>query len=111
MKKAISLIFPFVTGLFGGWFIECFLCVISVTMSPFANPDQSEFLVFCSLNSLVSALILIALIIVDISFFMDFGNKKKRMLHFIVQACTTIFVCLVSWHYAQQVIDVLYNIF
>lgn len=46
MKKIIPFIFPLITGLFGGWFIECFLCVASITMSPFGDLDQFNFFSF-----------------------------------------------------------------
>ena len=80
MKKIIPFIFPLITGLFGGWFIECFLCVASITMSPFGDLDQFNFFLFCGIVSLVSLLIIIVATIVNISFFIELSNKKKCML-------------------------------
>ena len=111
MKKIIPFIFPLITGLFSAWLIECFLCVASIFVSPFANLEESKFLVFCGINSLVSALVIIVVVIADIMFLIELNNKKNFRLVLILQACTTIFICLVSWHYAEQVIDVLYKFF
>ena len=111
MKKIIPFIFPLITGLFGGWFIECFLCVASIIMSPFGDLDQFNFFLFCGIVSLVSLLIIIVATIVNISFFIELSNKKKCMLGLIVQVCTTFFICLVSWHCVAQVINVLYKFF
>lgn len=111
MKKIIPFAFPLITGLFAGWFIECFLCVASIIMSPFADLDQFKFLLFCGITSLVSLLIIIVSVIVNISFFIELSNKKKCKLGLIVQVCTTIFICSVSWHCAAQVINALYKFF
>ena len=111
MKKIIPFIFPLITGLFGGWFIECILWVASIIMSPFGDLDQFNFFLFCGIVSLVSLLIIIVATIVNISFFIELSNKKKCMLGLIVQVCTTIFICLVSWHCVAQVINVLYKFF
>ena len=111
MKKIIPFIFPLIAGLFGGWFIECFLCVASIIMSPFGDLDQFNFFLFFFIVSLVSLLIIIVATIVNISFFIELSNKKKCMLGLIVQVCTTIFICLVSWHCVSQVINVLYKFF
>ena len=111
MKKIIPFIFPLITGLFGGWFIECFLCVASIIMSPFGDLDQFNFFLFCGIVSLVSLLIIIVATIVNISFFIELSNKKKCMLGLIVQVCTTFFICLVSWHCVAQVINVLYTFY
>ena len=75
MKKIIPFIFPLITGLFGGWFIECFLCVASITMSPFGDLDQFNFFLFCGIVSLVSLLIIIVATIVNISFFIEQQEK------------------------------------
>ena len=111
MKKIIPFISPLITGLFSGWFVECFLWVASIIMSPFANLAQSKFLVFCGINSLVAALIIIVVVILDIMFLIELNNKKKFRLVLMAQACIMIFICLISWHYAAQMINVLYKFF
>lgn len=111
MKKIISFISPLITGLFSGWLIECFLCVASIMMSPFSTFEESKFLVFCAINSLVSALIIIVVVIADVMFLIELNNKKKLRLVLILQACATILICFVSWHYAEQIINALYNLF
>lgn len=109
MKKTIPFIFPLITGLLSGWFVECFLCAVSITISPFANLEESKILVFCGINSLVVALIIIVLVIVDIMFLIELNDKKKFRLILILQSCATFFICLVSWYYAEKIINTLYN--
>ena len=111
MKKIYFFIFPLIMGLFSGWFIECFLCVLSIIMSPFSTYEESKFLIFCGINSLVSALLFIVITIADVLSFKKLKDKKKMRFALILQACATIFAFLSSWYYAEQVIDVLYGIF
>lgn len=108
MKKTIPFIAPFITGLFSGWFIECFLCFFSIMISPFAGFEESKFLVFCGINSLLSALIIIAFVIVDVIFLIELNNKKKSKF-LIAQACVAIFLCVISWNCADQIINTLYH--
>ena len=110
MKKIIPFVFPLITGLFAGWFIECFLCVASIIMSPFSTFDESKILVFCEINLLVSALIIIVVAIADVMFLIELNNKKKLRSVLILQACVTILIYFVSWYYAEQIINALYNL-
>lgn len=110
MKKIIPFISPLITGVFGGWFIECFLCGISIITSPFSTFEESKILFLCGINSLVSALIIIVVVIADVMFLIELNNKKKLRLVLILQACATIFICFVSWYYAEQIINALYNL-
>ncbi len=111
MKKAIPFIAPLITGLFSGWFIECFLCFFSIMISPFADFEESSFLVFCGISSLLSALIIIVVVIVDVMFLIELNNKKKISFSLIAQTSAAIFICVISWHYAEQMINTLYNFF
>lgn len=111
MKKIIPVISPLIIGLLSAWFIEFFLCVASIVMSPFANLEESQFLIFCGIASLVSVLIIIVVVVADVMFLIELNNKKKFRLVLILQACAMILICFVSWYYAEQIINALYNLF
>ena len=108
MKKIVPFIYSLIIGLFSGWFIECFLCFLSIMTSPFSGSEKAEFLVFLGINSLLSAVIVIVVVIADVVFLIKLNNKKKIRLFLIAEACVAIFICLLSWHCAAQLIDVLY---
>lgn len=110
MKKIVPFICSLTIGLFSGWFIECFLCFLSIMVSPFSDFEETKFLVFWGINSLLSAVIIIVVVIVDVIFLIELNSKKKSVF-LIANACVAIFICLLSWYYAAQVSDVLYKSF
>ena len=107
MKKTVPFIYSLIMGLFSGLFIACFLYIASIITSPFANFETSNTLIFAVIALLVSVMIIIVIVIADIMFLMRLNNKKKMRLVLILQACATIFICLLPWHYTAQVIDIL----
>ena len=111
MKKTIPFIFPLIIGLFSGWFIECFLCYLSIMISPFAGFEEKTFLFFCGISSLLSVLIITVVVIVDVMFLIELNNKKKIRFSLIAQTCVAIFICVISWSCADQMINTLYNFF
>lgn len=111
MKKIITFISPLLIGLFSGCFVECFLCVASIVISPFSTFEQFKFSAFCGIISLVSALIIIVVAIADVMLLIELNNKKKMKIVLVLQTCATILFCFVSWYYAAQIIDALYYLF
>ncbi len=106
MKKTIPILVPVVTGLFGGWFAECFLNFCSITASPFANLEEPGFLVFCGICSLVSALLILTVAIANAFFLIELDNRKKARLVLIAQACVTLSLFAVSLRFAERIIHI-----
>ena len=106
MKKTIPILSPFVIGLVGGWFVECFLNFCSI-ISPFVNLEETNFLVFCGISSLLSALLILTVVIANAFFLIALNNKKKTRLVLIAQACVSLLLFAVSLSYAEQIIHVL----
>ena len=110
MKKIYFFIFPLMIGLFSGWFIECLLTCFSVIMSPYSTFVEYKLFLLCGGFSLVSALIIIAVVIADVRFLIELNNRKRLRLVLILQVCATIFICFVSWDYSVQIINSLYRL-
>ncbi|MDY3863818.1 MAG: hypothetical protein SOZ51_06930 [Eubacteriales bacterium] len=106
MKKTIPILVPIVTGLFGGWFAECFLNFCSIIASPFANLEEPGFLVFCGICSLVSALLILTVAIANAFFLIELDNRKKARLVLIAQACVTLSLFAVSLRFAERIIHI-----
>ena len=104
MKKVVPMLSPFVIGLSGGWFAECFLCWCSVMASPFAGSAERDILVFCGIGSLLSALQVLAFAIADVLFLTELDNAKRRTLFLVAQAGVAILLFAVSLSCAEQVI-------
>ena len=110
MKKIILFISPLIVGLFSGLVIECLLTCFSAIMSPFSTFVEYKLFLVCGGFSLVSALIIIAVVIADVRFLIELNNRKKLRLVLILQSCATIFICFVSWNYSVQIINYLYHL-
>lgn len=111
MKRIIPFITPFITGLFGGWVVECFLCFSSIMTSPFAGSEKSRFLVFLGICILLSASIIIAVVIVNAGFLIELNNTKRIRFFVIAQACVAILLFAISWSYADRLMNIFYNFF
>ena len=104
MKKTIPVIAPISTGLLGGWYVECFLCLLSIMVSPFARPEETQYFIFFGISSLLSALLILVMVIVDAMFLIDLDDKKKIRFYLIAQICVVILLFFVSWICAERIV-------
>ena len=104
MKKTIPILSPFAIGLVGGWFAECFLNFCSI-ISPFTNLEKTNFLVFCGISSLLSALLILTVVIANAFFLIALNSKKKARLVLIAQACVSFLLFAVSLNFADKILS------
>lgn len=100
-RKMVAFMAPWVTGLLGGWLIECVLCFLSASISPFTGSEWSRFLLICGLCAFLCALIIIAVVIGDIKY-MSALEKAGRI--YLLQTCTSLLLLFISWGCADRLI-------
>ncbi len=97
MKKSIPFIFPIVFGVFGGLFVECLMCVLSIMVSPFSTYAVAPFFYFCLFVSVLAAAITIVMLIVNVIHLVNLDNDRKVKLVIVAQAIVGIALLLLSW--------------
>jgi uncharacterized membrane protein len=105
MKKMIPVFSPIIIGLFGGLFVECVLCVLSVVISPFADSEQIPTLNFLVLTALLSILFIAPMVIANIAYLINLNNAKRAKRIAILEALSALVLFLVSWSLWEAILD------
>lgn len=103
-RKLVAFTAPLATGLLGGWLIECVLCFLSVSISPFAGSEEAPFLLFCGLCAFLSALIITAVVIANIKCMSAWENTGRILT---VQTVVSLLLLFISWGCADRLVHTL----
>ena len=111
MKKAILLVSPLICGIFGGLFIECLMCILSIIVSPFF--DSVQYPVFALLIGIavLSALLATAMIIVDAKHLINRKDQNRTKTIIAIQILVFVTILLLSWSLFDIAVDKLYHLF
>ena len=110
MKKLIPIISPFVTGLFGGLFVECTMCVLATVVSPFSDVDRASFPYLLLFLAVLAALITVAVVIVNTVYLVNLNDKSKIKATVILEALACIATFFITWSFWNTIIDKLYQL-
>ena len=103
MKKILLfMIFPLLFGLLGALLLECIILGLSILVSPFAAIDEKPFLIFVLSISLLTILLIAAMVFFYVKYLFNLGcqgNIKKVIViqTFISAVSFSAFLTLYEW--------------
>ena len=111
MKKIIPVISPIIVGLFGGLFVECAMCALSIMMSPFSDSAQIPILIRLILIAILSALFIALMVIANIVYLINLNNNKRAKRIAVLEAIVALALFFVSWSFSGFIIDGISKLF
>ncbi len=111
MKKLIPVFSPIIIGLFGGLFVECALCAMSLVISPFVDSEQTSILIFLMLIVLLSALFIALMAVANVAYLINLNNNKRAKLIAVLEAIVVLTLFFVSWSFSGFIIDGISKLF
>ena len=105
MKKLIPVFSPIIIGLFGGLFVECALCAMSLVISPFVDSKQTSILIFLMLIVLLSALFIALMAVANVAYLINLNNNKRAKLIAILEAIAALTLFFVSWSFWETILN------
>ena len=93
MKKTIPYICTVVYGLLGGVLIQSFIGFMSIMTSPFSTLDAAPFANFCFLISVLSAILIIVMVIVNATYLINLENKRSAKIIIFAEILIACGIC------------------
>ena len=98
MKKSIPFISPLVIGVFASLFVECLMCILSISASPFTTYKVAPFFYSCIFISVLAALPTIAIIIINMIYLVNLDNAQRAKLTIMAEIFPAIALFLFFWN-------------
>ena len=111
MKKMIPVFSPIIVGLFGGLFVECAMCALSIMMSPFSDSAQIPPFIRLILIAILPALFIALMVIANIAYLINLNNNKRAKRIAVLEAIVARALFFVSWSFSGFIIDGVFNLF
>ena len=111
MKKAILFVSPLICGVFGGLFIECLMCILPMIVSPFFDSSQYPVLGLLIGLAILSAVLAVAMIIVDAMHLINRKDKNRTKTIIVIQVLVFVTILLISWSFFDTAVDKLHSLF
>ena len=111
MKKMIPVISPIIVGLFGGLFVECVLCALSIMTSPFSNSAQIPIFIRLILIAILPALFIALMVIANVVYLINLNNNKRAKRIAVLEAIVALALFFVSWNFSGFIIDGIFKLF
>ena len=111
MKKMIPVFSPIIVGLFGGLFVECAMCALSIMMSPFSDSAQIPPFIRLILIAILPALFIALMVIANIAYLINLNNNKRAKRIAVLEAIVALALFFVSWSFSGFIIDGVFNLF
>ena len=111
MKKLIPVFSPIIVGLFGGLFVECVLCALSIMTSPFSNSAQIPIFIRLILIAILPALFIALMAIANTAYLMNLNDMKKAKTIAVCQALAALVLFFVSWSFSGFIVDGISKLF
>ena len=111
MKKMIPVISPIIVGLFGGLFVECAMCALSIMMSPFSDSAQIPPFIRLILIAILPALFIALMAIANTAYLMNLNDMKKAKTIAVCQALAALVLFFVSWSFSGFIVDEISKLF